>query len=119
MCGSTIYGIRGVRTTLSNIHQDGKIIKRCHETQRTGLKFVQQDRGSLRLAVFTDAFFATTAKLKSQIGIVRVLVDKNGTANMLRYSSSASNSVARSVMPSELLALVYGFDYGYIIQNMI
>ena len=95
------------------------IIKRCHETKDVGLKFVPQDINSLRLALFTDASFANTAKLKSQIGFVLVLVDGNGTANLLPYRSTASNRVTRSIMAAELLALVHGFDNGYILQNML
>ena len=95
------------------------IVKRCHETQDIGLRFVPQDNKSLRLALFTDASFANTERLKSQIAFVLILVDGYCTANILHYGSAACNRVTRSVMAAELLALVHGFDIAYVLQQML
>lgn len=51
------------------------VVRRCNATANVGLKYVPLDMKTLRLVLFTDASFANTKNLKSQIGFVFVLTD--------------------------------------------
>jgi hypothetical protein len=96
-----------------------KLVARCRDTVRLGLKYVTLDRHSLRLALFTDASFANNRGYASQLGFVLVLVDKYDMANIVTWGSQKSKRITRSVMAAELLALVYGFDIGYVIKKLL
>ena len=95
------------------------LVERCKSTAKTGLKYVPLDDSSLRIMLFTDASFANTHNLKSQIGFVVVLSDKDGKANIIHYGSSRCKRIARSVMAAEILGMIYGFDNAYIAKSMI
>ena len=84
-----------------------------------GLRFVQQDLETLKLYVFTDASFANNQDLSSQIGFLIALVDGQGNANIVHWQSVKCKRVTRSVLASELLALVHGFDMGKVIKDTI
>lgn len=87
-----------------------KLVSRCRNTSQAGLRYVNLDKESQRLLLFTDASFANANKLKSQLGFFGVLCDKHGRGNIVHYGSTTCKRVARSVMSAELHALVYGFD---------
>lgn len=74
---------------------------------------------SLWIAVFSDASFANTDRLKSQLGFVVVLTDRKGNANILYYGSAKCRRVARSVMAAGLLAFVYAFDNDFVVRSML
>ena len=96
-----------------------KLVCRCQNASQVGLKFVNLDKESLRLQLFTDASFANAKKLKSQLGFVIVLSDKHGRRNIIHYGSTTCKRVARSVMAAALHALVYGFDNAYATREAI
>lgn len=96
-----------------------KIIKHCNNTTKSGLRYIPLDLNSIRFLLFTDASFANTVNLKSQLGFVLVLVDKSGAAKIVHYGSSRCSRVARSVMAAEIFALIYGFDNSYIVHTML
>ena len=84
-----------------------------------GLTFVPLDLESLNLVIFTDASFANNKDLSSQIGYVIAITDRNGSANIVHWSSIKCKRVTRSVLASELYALAYGFDIGATIKSTI
>ena len=96
-----------------------KLVRRCKNASQVGLRYVNLDRESLKLLLFTDASFANANKLKSQLGFVVVLADKHGRGNIVHYGSTTCKRVARSVMAAELHALVYGFDNAYGVREAI
>lgn len=80
------------------------------ENKTRGLKYVKLDENTLRLVIFSDASFANNKDLTSQIGYVIVLADGNNKANILHWSSVKCKRVTRSVLASELYAMVHAFD---------
>ena len=69
--------------------------------------------------MFTDASFANNADLSSQISTVLVLSDDSNKANILHWSSTKCKRVTRSVLASELYAMVHGFDTAGAIKATI
>ena len=82
-----------------------------------GLHFVQLDLTSLKFVIFTDASFANNYDLSSQIGFVVTLVDSDGKANIIHWSSIKCKRITRSVLASELYAMVHGFDVGAVLKS--
>ena len=89
------------------------------ENASRGLCYVQLDKNTLQLLVFTDALFANNKDLSSQIGYILVLADASGRANILHWSSIKCKRVTRSVLASELYGLVHGLDIGVAIKTTI
>lgn len=86
------------------------------DNKSKGLKYVQLDRDSLRVVIFTDSSFANNRDLSSQIGYVACLTDSTDTANILHWSSIKCKRVTRSVLASELYAMAHGFDLGAVLK---
>jgi len=84
-----------------------------------GLKFVPLNKNKLKLLVFTDASFANNKDLSSQIGIVIVLADDLDRANTIYWSSTKCKRVTRSILASELYAMVHGFDIAGAIKATV
>ena len=84
-----------------------------------GLRFVRLDLTSLKLVIFTDASFANNHDLSSRIGFVITLVDSDNKANIIHWSSIKCKRVTRSVLASELYAMVHGFDVGAVLKSTI
>ncbi len=84
-----------------------------------GLKFVQLNKDSMKLIVFTDSSFANNRDYTSQIGFVITLADKNNKANIIHWSSIKCKRVTRSVLASELYGMAHGFDVGATIKSTI
>ena len=75
-----------------------------------GISYIQLDQESTYLALFVDASFAGNADFSSQLWFILTLMDKDGKANVIHYSSTKSRRVARSVLSAELLAMMHDFD---------
>ena len=95
------------------------VIHYCQKTKTQGLKYVRLDPNSLRLILFTDSSFANAENFASQLGFVLVLADGNGNSNIVHFGSVRCRRVTRSVMASELLALVYGFDCSFVVKHSL
>jgi hypothetical protein len=80
---------------------------------------VRLAKESLKLLIFTDASFTNNKDFSSQIGYVVVLADASGTTNILHWSSIKCKRITRSVLASELYAMVHGFDIGASIKATI
>ncbi|KAI1005289.1 hypothetical protein K3495_g2938 [Podosphaera aphanis] len=81
-----------------------------------GIKFVPLHNDSLRLVIFTDSSFSNNKDFSSQIGFVIVLADHTDKANLIHWSSIKCKRITRSVLASELYAMVHGFDIGAAIK---
>jgi hypothetical protein len=86
---------------------------------KRGLRFVQLNLDQLRLMIFTDAAFANTADLHSQIDHVVCLIDSFNKANLIHWSFTKCKRVIRSVLAAELYAMANGFDVGSVIKSTI
>ncbi|EED11471.1 hypothetical protein TSTA_007610 [Talaromyces stipitatus ATCC 10500] len=82
-----------------------------------GLRFVRLDLDSLRLVIFADSSFANNKDFSSQISFVIVLADAVNNANIVHWSSIKCKRVTRSVLASELYAMVHGFDSAASIKS--
>lgn len=86
-----------------------KCLKWQIKNKDKGLTFVKLT-GQLRLIAFTDSSFANNKDCSSQIGYVIVLADNDNNCNIIHWSSIKCKRVTRSVIASELYAMVHGFD---------
>lgn len=84
-----------------------------------GLRFIKLDIKSLKLTIFTDASFANSFNLSSQISHVIVLADATNKANIIHWSSIKCKRVTRSVLASELYAMTHGFDSSSVIKSNV
>jgi hypothetical protein len=76
-----------------------------------GLSFRPLDLSELRVVCYADAGFASHADdFRSQIGYIVALLDKRNNANVLAFASRKCRRETQSVLASELLALVAGYD---------
>jgi hypothetical protein len=82
------------------------------------LRFVSLNRNQLRLMIFTDAAFANTIDLHSQINYVICLTDDVHT-NLIHWSSIKCKRVIRSVLAAELYAMINDFDVEAVIKSII
>ncbi len=84
-----------------------------------GLRFVLLNRNQLKLMIFTDAAFANTFDLHSQIGYVICLTNNDVNVNLIHWSSTKCKRVTRSVLAAELYAMTNGFDVEAVIKSTI
>ena len=96
-----------------------KTTKFLKETIEQGLTFVPLNLETMRLVLMTDASFANAQGMKRQLGYLIMLVDDEGNCNIVHYGSNRCKRVARSVMAAEIQALVLGFDYAYVVKDLI
>jgi hypothetical protein len=82
------------------------------------LRFVSLNRDQLRLMIFTDAAFANTIDLHSQIDYVICLTDDVHT-NLIHWSSIKCKRVIRNVLAAELYAMINDFDVEAVIKSII
>lgn len=95
--------------------------------QTRGLRFVKLAPEGLKLVIFVDAAFANNKDLSSQIGYVILLANESRmddttiaiTGNIIHWSSTKCKRVTRSVLASELYAMVAGFDMGAALQSTV
>lgn len=96
-----------------------KVFSHMAGTREQGLNYTSIDMTTARIALMTDASFANAPGGKSQLGYIITLMDKAGRCNILHYGSNRCQRVCRSVMAAEMHGLILGFDYAYIIQDML
>lgn len=83
--------------------------------EKSGLNFVKLNQSKLRLIAFSDGSFANNADFSSQIGFVIILADDHH-CNLIQWSSSKCKRVTRSVLASELYAMIYAFDAACVLK---
>ncbi|KHJ30833.1 hypothetical protein EV44_g3495 [Erysiphe necator] len=110
---------QAVRLNNTDINSLNKRLKWQVENSERGLRYVELDKSSIELVVFTDSSFANNKDFSSQIGFVVVLKDKENRANILHWSSTKCKRITRSVLAAELYALVNGFDSATTIKSTL
>lgn len=96
-----------------------KIIEIAKKNHDLGLSFISLDVGSLRLAVFADASFASNAYSISQLGFVICSANKLNKADIVHSSSSKTKRVTRSVKTAELFAVAHAIDFASTMRTTI
>ncbi|KAK1992697.1 hypothetical protein LX36DRAFT_694129 [Colletotrichum falcatum] len=71
-----------------------------------GLRFTPLDLATAKLFVFVNSSFANNNDLTSQLGFIVVLANKQGNTNVVHYSSTKCKRVTRSVLASEIYAMM-------------
>lgn len=91
-----------------------------------GLRFIPLDLQTAKLFIFVDASFANNKDLSSQIGYIHVLANETEeneafiiNGNVTHYSSTKCRRVTRSILASELYAMVQGADVAIAIISTI
>ncbi|KAL3420591.1 hypothetical protein PVAG01_07036 [Phlyctema vagabunda] len=95
--------------------------------QDRGLRYLKlKFPANLVLNVFVDASFAGNKDLSSQIGYLTTLGNESKNedvihfyGNIITWSSTKCKRVTRSVLASELYAMVAGFDTSHVIQATV
>lgn len=82
------------------------------------MKFVPVSLQPVRVAVFSDASFASNRD-HSQAGFVVVFVDQDRNANVSHYFSFLSRRIAKIALAAKPLAVVHAFDYANTISTTI
>jgi hypothetical protein len=82
------------------------------------LCFVLLNRNQLKLMIFTDAAFANTFDLHSQIDYV-VCLTNDVHANLIHWSSIKCKRITRSVLAVELYTMINDFDVEAIVKSTI
>ncbi|KHJ31689.1 hypothetical protein EV44_g3301 [Erysiphe necator] len=113
------FAAQAVRLNNTDINSLNKRLKWQLENSERGLRYVELDKSSIELVVFTDSSFANNKDFSSQIGFVVVLKDKENRANILHLSSTKCKRVTRSVLATELYALVNRFDSATTIKSTL
>lgn len=96
-----------------------KVLKHLDDTKHQGLSFVKLDTDSARILSMTYASFANAPGVKSQVGYIIVLLEKNDRCYIFHYGSNRCQIVCPSVSTAEMHALLLGFDYAYVLQDML
>ena len=89
-------------------------VKKIQENEK-GIIFPKLDINSVTIRGYADAGFSNNPDLKSQLAMVIVLVDKYDNAALIHYASWKTRRIVRSVLASELFAMVAAHDYCQII----
>lgn len=81
------------------------------------LNFVKFRFGSVRMVVLSEASFANTAAMKSQLEFVKLKLEGLKMNFFQYYGSSRCNQSARLVTAAKFQALVREFDHAHVIHN--
>lgn len=84
-----------------------------------GPDFVKLYMVTMRIVLISDASFASSPSLKRQFGYVIPMLDKERFANIINYSSCSCHRASRSVIATEVHALVHAVDMGMLIKETI
>lgn len=88
-------------------------IRQMHETKETGLTCQSLDLTTLRLTLITDESFVNARNDESQLGYLILMSDDIAQSKIVHYSSVRCRTVTRSIMASEIHAMVLGVDQAF------
>lgn len=94
-------------------------VKQLKDKKQEGFNFVKIDLETARIVLLTETSFANEREMKSQLAFLVLMMEASGKAIIIHYRSTGCQRVIRSVMESDIHVLVLGFDYAYIIKDMI
>lgn len=92
-----------------------KVMRHLKKTQNDGLNFFRLDLTTKKLVVFTDDSFANARGMKIQLGFVIQMRYVARNSDIFHYGSELFQRFTRSLMASELHAMIIGFDYAFLI----
>lgn len=107
------------KTTEDEFRTLKKTMDHLSATKERGLTYKRIDMSTMRLIVISDASFANTRNLRSQLGFIILMADETGTANIIHYGSSQCKRVTRSILAAEIHALVLAYDHAYVIRHTL
>lgn len=96
-----------------------RTIEHLNKTSAQGLDFVRLDLALMHLVVLSGASFANATNLKSQVGYVILIANKLRCANVVHYASSRYHRESRSMIASEVHALLHALDMGMVIRKKL
>ena len=101
-----------------------KLLKRLEQEVSgklcAGLTFVSISVEKAEVFVCIDAAFPCNRGYSSQLGVLCLVRDPDtGDCNIIHYISMKSKRVCKIVLHAELLALVEGFDLGFVIRDAL
>lgn len=96
-----------------------KAIQHLKKTSETGLTFQKLYLPSTGLLLLTDVSFRNARELERKLGYVLLMSDNQGTRNIVQYGSNHCRRVSRSVLASEIIALVLGFDKAFLMWHLL
>ncbi|KAK2002139.1 hypothetical protein LX36DRAFT_652632, partial [Colletotrichum falcatum] len=96
---------------------NGKRLEPMKNLKR-GLRFLPLNLETVKLFVFVDGSFANNADLTSQLGFIVILANEESN-NHITTGSTKCKRVTRSVLASEIYAMVAGVDIAYAIRTTL
>lgn len=106
-------------TTADDFKPFKKVVLFLRETKDTHLRFFRLHLHSVKLVFISDASFANSKVLKSQLGYFIDILDEYVHMNVVQYVSNRCRRVVRSVMLAEVQGLVLGFDSAVILTQFL
>lgn len=106
----------GHGTRVRNIEEDCEFLQ---STRNQTLKFVPLYMETVRLIKASAASFANGKGLKTQLGYVIFMADADGRTDNVHFGLIRLHRIAWSVMAAEEQDLVLGFDYAFIIKELM
>ena len=83
------------------------------------LKYSEMMNWKPEITVCVNAAFACNSDGTSQIGVLAMLRDSiSGRCSILHYVSAKTKRVCRSVLAAEVMAMIEGFDVGFICRDV-
>lgn len=107
---------RNSKEQLKSLRKVSELLK---ETSDQGISLVLLDLETLKLVVVTDASFYNTNNFRIQMGFVVMMADADSRDNIIHYASKKCHRVSRSVMAAKVHGLVVGFEFAFVIRDMI
>lgn len=93
------------------------LIKHIKNNPKSGLKYIDLYKNTLKLVVYSDGSFATNKDGSFQVGYLVFMADKDNKANLIDYVSNKSRRVVRSVLGAETFGLANACDSAIVIQH--
>lgn len=112
--------------TRSDIEALNKCLKWQKDNLDRGIRFIPLNLRSAKLYAFVDGSFANNKDYTSQIGFIIILANEQTgeneftlSGNIIHWSSVKCKRVTRSVLASELYAMVHGIDIAIAISSTL
>jgi hypothetical protein len=103
----------------ANVKSFNAVLANLRKTADRKLLFQNLDINPVRIVAYSDASFANSADLSSQLGFAIFLSDASRKCNGINYRSYKSRRVTRSVLGSEILAFADAFDCAHTFRKDI
>ena len=100
----------------SHIKRLNSTIQHLHSTCNLTLRHYPLNEECLTVVAFADSSFANNLDLSSQLGVMILLTDSSGKANIMHFNSYKSKRIVRSVLGGETYAFADAFDVAFNIR---